>query len=84
MVVAFEDLGAHEAIQIDQIADHAGLLIDRSTDGYFDGVVVTVSVGIIALAIGRAVFFLRHFVAMQAVRRRKHVSPGQVRLHASP
>ena len=69
MVVALEDCVVHKAIQIDQIADHAGLVIDRPADGDLDHVVVPMSVRIIALAIGRAVFFRRHLVAVQAVRR---------------
>ena len=37
VVVAFQDLAVHEAIQINQIANHTGLVIDRPTDGDLDG-----------------------------------------------
>ena len=56
VIVTLEGMAVHEAIEIGQIADHSGLVIDPPADGDFDHVVVPVSVGIIALAIGRAVF----------------------------
>ena len=68
----------HEAIQIDQITDHSGLVVDGAADGDFDHVIVAVSVGIVALAVGRAVFFRRHGVAMQAMRGGKQVAAGQI------
>jgi hypothetical protein len=82
MVVAFDDLRVDEAIQINKIAHHAGLIIDSSADGDFDHVVVAVAVWIIALAVDVAIFLLRHFVAMEAVRRGKHVAAGEVGFHA--
>jgi len=42
------------------------------------------AVWIVALAIGGAVFFCRHAVAVQAVRGREKVTPGEVSFHCSP
>src|ERR1039457_42307 len=63
MIVAFENFAVHKSIEIRQIAYHPGLVTDRPADRDFDHVVVPVSVGIIALAIGRAVFLLRHLAS---------------------
>jgi hypothetical protein len=69
VVVAREYLRVDEPIKIDEIADHAGLMIDLATYADFEHVVMAVAKGVIALSVGRAIFLLRHFFAMQAVRR---------------
>ena len=84
MIVALEYLAMHEAVEVDQIADHARLIIDGPTHRDFDHVVVAVSVGIVALAIDRAVFFFGKLLAVQAVRGGKHVAPREVDDHAAP
>ena len=75
-------MGVDEPIEINQITDHAGLVVDPTADGDFDRVVVPMSVGVIAFSVGVAVFFLGHFVAVQAMRRGEHVATGEVGFHA--
>ena len=84
MIEAFENFAVHKAVQISQIANHAGALIDRTANRDFERVVVAVPVGIVALAVRRRIFCIRHGLAMQPMGSRKHVPPGQVGLHASP
>ena len=80
----FDDLRVHEAIQLDQVANHARTFIHRPADCDLQPVVMAVSVGIIAFAISGRVLRGRHAVAVQAVRGREPVTPRQIRLHASP
>ena len=49
VIEAGEHFPFDEAVEIGEVADHAGFLIDRAADGYFDDVVVAVSIGIVAL-----------------------------------
>jgi hypothetical protein len=63
-VEAGEHFPFNEAVEIDEVADHAGALVDRAADGDFESIVVAVSVGVIALAIGSAVLFSGHLGAM--------------------
>jgi hypothetical protein len=84
MIEAFQNLGVHEPIQISQITNHARALIYRTANRDFERVVVPVSVGVVALALGRHIFDFRQGVAVQPMRCRKHVPPRQVCLHASP
>src|SRR5258708_2872040 len=73
-----------KTIQVDQVADHASAIVHRAAHRYFQSVVVSVSMGIIAFSIDGAIFFGREFAAVQAVRSGKSVTPGEMRFHASP
>ena len=59
---------------IGEVADHAGCRVDRAADRYFDGVVVAMAVGVVALAVGRLVLFLRHGIAVQTMRGGKEIA----------
>ena len=50
--IAGEHFPFDESVEIDEVADHAGGGIDRAADGDFEGVVVAVSVGVVAFAVG--------------------------------
>ena len=55
MIEALEDLAGDNGVEFGEIADHAAGGVDLAADGDLDGVVVAVSVRIIALAVGGAV-----------------------------
>ncbi len=76
MIVAGEHFPFDEAVEIDQIADHAGGWIDLSADRDFEGVVVAVSVRIVALAVGGEIFGGRHVGRCAAGARRRRGSGG--------
>ncbi len=52
-IEALENFAFHEAIQIDEIADHAGLVVHLPAHRDFQRVVVAVSIRIVAFAVGR-------------------------------
>jgi hypothetical protein len=70
-----------KAIQIDQVADHAGFFVDRAAHCYFNGVIVAVAEGIVAFAVGRLIFLRGHGLAVQAVRRGEEVAAGEMGFH---
>jgi hypothetical protein len=80
-IVAGEHFPFDEAVEIDEVADHAGGGIDGAADGDFEGVVVTVSVRVVAFAVSGDVFFGGHVGAMQAVRGREAIAAGEVSFH---
>ncbi len=82
-VVAGEHFPFDEAVEIDEVADHAGALVDRAADRDFEGVVVAVSVRIVAFAIGGAVLVVGHLCAVQAVRGGEEVAAGEMGFHDS-
>ena len=84
MTEAFDDFFLHEAIQINQVADHARFRIDGPAYGHLQLIVVPVAVRVIALAIGFAVPLVGHVAGVQAMRCREQIPSGQVGLHASP
>ena len=84
MIEAVDNFPLTATIQIDQVADHPGLRIDLPAHRDFDRVVMAVPVGVIALPIHRLVLFIGERVAVQSVRGCDQVSPGEMRLHASP
>ena len=55
--------------------------VDLAADGDFEGVVVAVSVGVVAFAVGGEIFFGGHFGAVQAVRGGEAVAAGEVSFH---
>ena len=66
-MVAGEHLFFDEAVEIDEIEDHAGVLVNRAADGNFQRVVVAMSVRVVALAVGGEILGGGHFCAVQAV-----------------
>ena len=74
----------HKRIEIHQIANHAGTGIDSARNRDLHGIIVAVTVRIVALAIDGLVLRGRHFLAMQPVGRREQIPSCEVGLHASP
>ena len=70
-----------ESVEIDEITDHTSGVVDWAADRDLEGVVVAVSVRVIALAVSNAVFVGRHLGAMQAVRGGEAVTAGEVSFH---
>lgn len=83
-VVPGEQFPLDKAIKVDQIADHASVLVHWPADRYFQDIVVSVSMGIITFPVNGAIFFGREFLAVQAVGSGESVAPCEVSLHASP
>src|SRR5581483_4402517 len=84
VVEALQHLSFDKMIEIHKIADHSRARIYLAADGYFKRVVMTVTIGIIALAVRAAIFLLRQLLAVQAVRRRKHIAACEMSFHGSP
>ena len=74
----------HKGIQINQVADHAGPGIDPARHRDLHGIIVAVTVRIVALAIDGLVLRGGHFIAMQPMRSREQVTSCQVGFHSSP
>jgi hypothetical protein len=70
-----------EAVEIDEVADHASSLIDLAAHRDFERVVVAMSVGVVALAVGREIFGRRHVGAVEPVRGREAVAAGEMGFH---
>ncbi len=68
MVVAGEHFPFDKAIEIDQIADHAGLFVDWAAYGDLERVVVSVAVGVVAFAVDGLIFGFGHGIAVQTMR----------------
>jgi hypothetical protein len=83
-VVPGEQFPFDKTIEVDQVADHASAVVHLPADRYLQDIVVSVSMGIIALPVDDAVFFDGEFVAVQAVGSGETVAPREVSLHASP
>ena len=77
VVEAGEHFPFDEAVEIDQVADHAGLFVDRAADGDFDDVVVAVSVGIVAFAVGVLILFGRTWLRCAGGATRRIDSGGR-------
>src|SRR5262249_37557465 len=60
------NLALHTFVKIHQIADHS-VAVNFAADRDFQDVVVSMSVGIVALPVGRAVLSVRHLLAVQAM-----------------
>ena len=69
MAKTFHNFFIHKSIQVTKIANHAGMAIDLAAHGHFQRVIMAVSMGIVAFAVDGAVFFRRHGITMQPVRR---------------
>src|SRR6266568_7400805 len=79
-----QDVAIHEHVQAGKIADHSAAGIHLTANGYLQSVVVPVTVGIVALAVNFLVLLRRKLIAVQAMRSREPVAPGEISLHSSP
>ena len=68
MIEAVEDLAGDHRVQRAQIADHSGLRRNGAADGDLKKIIVAVSVGMVALAVGLPVGGLAERRIVQAVR----------------
>ena len=80
-VIAGEDFPFDAGVEIDEVADHAGGEVDRAADGDFEGIVVSVSVRVVALAVGGEVLSRGHFRAVEAMRGGEAIAAGEVSDH---
>jgi len=80
-VVAREHFLFDETVEIDQIADHSGAGVEGAADADLEGVVVAVSVRVVAFAVGSMVFVGGHFRAMQAVRGGEAIAAREMGFH---
>src|SRR5438876_12124970 len=79
-----QDGAIHKRVQSGKIADHSGTGIHLTANGYLQGVVVPVTVGVVAFAVNFLVLLWRKLIAVQAMRSREPVAPGEISLHSSP
>ena len=77
-VVAGEQFPFDESIKIDEVADHSGRGIDLAADCDFQGVIVSVSVRVVAFAVGREIFFRGHGFAVQPMGGGEQIAAGEV------
>jgi hypothetical protein len=56
-------------------------LVDGAADGDFEGVVVTVSIRIVAFAVSGAIFVCGHVGAMEAMRGGEMIATREVGFH---
>src|ERR1700680_913918 len=82
-VVAREHFLFDETVESDEVADHAVALSDRAANSDLESVVVAVTMRVVALAVGGAVFFGGHFRAVQAVGGGEAVAAGEMGFHDS-
>jgi hypothetical protein len=83
MIKAFDDLSIDALVDVYQVANHTRGGIYLPTDRYLYTVIVTMAMGVVALAIYVPILGFTYTVAMQAVGCGEHVAPGQVCLHDS-
>ena len=81
MIEPVEDFAGDEGIERAEIADHSGLRGDGATDGDFEKIIVSVAVGIVALAVGVAIGLRAERGIVQAMRGAKEIAAGEVDLH---
>ena len=71
----------HKAVEIGEIANHAGALVNGAADGDFQSVIVAVTVRIVALAVDSAVFVGRHLCTVQPMRGREAIAASEMGNH---
>jgi hypothetical protein len=74
----------HATVQVGKVADHTGHWIYLTAYRYLDNIVMTVTMGIAALAVNSPIFLLAIFLRAQTVRRAKDIPSRQISSHASP
>src|SRR5712692_2001942 len=77
MIERLDDFPVDERIEAGEIGNHAGGGIYGAGNADFDGVVMTVAVGIVALAEDAAVLFLAEERCMQPVGGRETVAASE-------
>jgi hypothetical protein len=80
-VVAGDHFPFDNSVEIKQVADHSGLIVDLAAYGDFKSVVVAVSVGIVAFTVGGLIFVGGHARTVQAVRGGEAVAAGEMGFH---
>src|SRR5215469_4476416 len=80
-VIVSQHFPFHKTVEIDEVADHAGLLIDRAADRDLEMIVVSVTVGVVAFAIGGLVLGGGHLIAVQPVRGGEKIAAGEMGDH---
>ena len=75
-----DDGTVYALVQIDEIADHS-VLVYLASDGDFENVVMPVAIGVVALAVGCAVLFLGHPLAVQAMGCGEAEAAGEMGFH---
>ena len=76
-IKAVEEICLRECIEFAEVANHASDRIDGAGDGDLDDVVMSVAVGIVALAVGGAVLFVGVGRRVEAVRRAEVIAAGK-------
>ena len=84
MVKAIEEICLRERIEVCEVADHAGSGVDPTAQGDLHGVVVTVSVGVIAFTEDGAVFGRIVGVRVETMGGAEMVKAVEIGLHGSP
>jgi hypothetical protein len=84
MIKSVDNVTLDTVVEVGQITDHSGNGIHLASDGHLDYIVMTMTVGIAALAVNLAVFFLAISLRVQTVRGAEDISSGQISSHASP
>ena len=84
VVESIQYLRPHRSVELYQINNHSRLRVDRAAHQYFNEIVMSMAVLVVALSVGRAVCFCRERRRMQPVTGAEHVTAPKVRFHASP
>jgi len=80
-VIAREHFSFDETVEIDEIADHTGALVNWAADGDFEKIVMPMSIRIVAFAKGYTIFFIGHVGAVQPVRGGEEITAGEMGFH---
>jgi hypothetical protein len=81
MIEAVEDFAGDDGVKMGEIAEHSGGGGDGAADGDLKKIIVSVAVGIVALAVGFAVGVGGEQGIMQAMGRGEEVAAGEIYLH---
>ena len=84
VVESLQHLAFDKLVEIYEVANHSGARVNRTADRDLKRVVVSVAVGVVALAVSNAIFLFRHLVAVQAMGGGKHITASEVGFHGSP
>src|SRR5690349_22477695 len=81
MAKTFQNIFFHKRVQIGQIADHTRCRIHLAGHRDLHGIVVSVPVGVVALAVNSLILLIGQGIGMQPVRSREPVSSCEVCFH---